>query len=545
MLKYLKNYIHIIVLICIFTFLSIASMLLLIPLSKKLPEIFQEKSIYLLIQVSISIIGIYFAKGLFTYFQNYLTAYVSINSTSKLRKDIYHDILNTSMEILNDKKTGEFITIVIDDINKIRELIFSFISEFLPSCIMIFFTITYIFYLNWKLSLFVLILVPLIGALIAYFSKLIKEKAELIQKKVSDTYSALYENFVNYLVIRIFGIEKIKSSEFSNIENYNSKERLASIKLISLQPSVINLVQVTGICIIACFGGYEIMNNNLTLANLLAFGTALSLTIDPVIYLTKSIGVINTSKVSLKRCFDLKDILDKNQLAEYKNNLLKNISDYTLKFDELNFSYSNKGNNFSLNNINFEVKQGELVSINGKNGSGKSTILRLFLRLYKNYSGKIQLGNHDINQYDYKVFRDDIKACFSEAFLFNESIKENIVLYSENISNDDFIKVCDLTGVNSFVNDLENTFEFNVGELGNKLSSGQKQRIALARAIITKPKILILDEATSALDKETEKIIYQSIREFLPKTTIIIINHRQTSLSISDKTYLLENGSLY
>jgi subfamily B ATP-binding cassette protein MsbA len=528
----------------IFTFTAIASTLLLIPLSKRLPAVFSGNSLSGFIRLSAAVTVIYIARGVFTYLQNYLAGYISVKSASDQRKQLYSLILGNSPELFYKKKTGELITILTDDINKIRELLFSLISEFFPSFITLIFTLGYIFYLNWRLSLLVLLLIPAIGGLISLFNRLIKLRSEKIQNRVADSYSALHENFINYTIIKVFGLEKTKSSEFSAIEEHNSLENLEAVKLIALQPSVIGIVQVAGICIIACYGGNEMINNRLSLAELLAFGTALSLTIEPVIYLTKALGIINRSGVSLKRVFDLKAFLTPEpDPAGFDFPKINKISDFNLEISRLSFSYPGS-ERVILRDISLRIEAGSTIALAGDNGSGKSTLMKLLLRLYNNFSGEIKLGSIDLKNYAPQILRSNFKACFHEPFLFDGNIRENILVNNGNVSEEQFLEVCNLARVSSFVNELADGFDHHTGELGSKLSSGQRQRVALARAILTRPEVLILDEATSALDIETEAAIYREIRNYLPDTTIIIINHRLSGLAFADRIFLLKDGNI-
>ncbi len=449
-----------------------------------------------------------------------------------MRQDTYSLILNSQPQTFYSKKSGEFINAIVDDINKIREMLFSLLTELFPSLLTLIFTLTYIFYLNWYLSIFVLLLIPIIGLIISFFSKKIKEKTENIQNKVIENYSNIYENFINYNAIKVFALEDKKEKEYFNLETHNNKDSLSIISLISLQPSVIGVVQVTGICIIACFGAYQLFNKALTLAELLSFGTALSLTIEPVIFITKSISIITKSKVSIDNINNMTVFLLNNKDKNVR--VINYIDNYQIIFDKVNFYYPDKLEK-TLNNINITIQEGQSIAFVGDNGSGKSTIIKLILQFYQGYEGQIRLGKYNINEYNLDVFRQNIKACFHEPFIFTGTIKENILLNNSNY--DQLEEVCKITKVDELINNLDNKINYKINHAGNNLSSGQKQRIAIARAIITKPKILILDEATSALDLESEKYIYHEIRKYLPKSTILIVNHRIDSIKFVDQFY--------
>lgn len=418
-------------------------------------------------------------------------------------------------------------------------MIFSIITELIPSTITIVFTLIYSIYLNWRLATLIFVLIPLISFIINIFSKTIKNKSELTQFSLSDIYSFINENFFNFLIIKSNGYEKYKLDQYVNLQQKYQNNGIKVVNYISLQPSIVNIVQVTGISIIACFGAYQVFNDNMKLSDLIAFATTLSLTIEPAIFITKSLGIIEKSKVSVS---NIKKTM--NSLKENKQNYgNKEFNDkFNIKFENINFIYSNNESNFSINNFNLEIKDGEILGIWGENGSGKSTIVKMLIRLIDNYQGLIKIGDIDIKKYSKSEINKIINISFHEPFLFNTSIRNNIIM--NDLIDDKLIQdVCKITGINDFINTLKNGLDFYVGEKGDNLSSGQKQRISLARAIIKKPKILILDEATSNIDIESEKNIYKSIKEFLPNSTIIIINHRFDSIDFVDRTINLNFSS--
>lgn len=406
---------------------------------------------------------------------------------------------------------------------------FSIITELIPSAITILFTLIYSFYLNWNLALLIFILIPIISFIISIFGKLIKNKSELTQSTLSNKYSFLSESFSNFPIIKSNGYEEYKLYEYTQLQKQYQDNGIKVINFISLQPSIVNIVQVTGICIIACFGAYQVFNNTMKLSDLIAFATTLSLSIEPAIFITKSLGVIEKSKVSVTNINKvIKNLSHSKQLfgnKTYNGN-------FDINFSNLNFKYLDS--NFEINNFSLFIKEGETISIRGENGAGKSTLIKILLRLIDDYQGKVTIGKINLKDYSKKDLNKLISVSFHEPFLFNTSIKNNIFMnafYEQDILN----KVCEITGINDFLNILEDGLDFKINEKAQNLSSGQKQKISIARAIIRKPKILILDEATSNIDLESEKKIYRSIKDFLPTSTIIIINHRIDSISFVDR----------
>lgn len=462
------------------------------------------------------------------YIQSYFTAKLSFNYVSELRHKIYNLILSQAYQSDNLQSTSDLIINLTDDTEKIKEMIFSIVSELIPGSIMIICTLLYAFWINFYLSILILILVPVISLIINFFTKLIKERSQITQNSISDVYSVINQNFSNFLIIKTKGLEKEKLKEYIQLETEYKNNGLKVINYISMQPSLINIIQVTGICIIACFGSYQVFTDKSSMAELLSFGTSLSLTIEPAIFITKSLGIIEKSKVSYKNIKSTMNILSETgekygvkYFTDHFSIVLKNVS----------FKYSQS--DFKINNLNLTINQGETIAFTGINGSGKSTLIKILLRHIDNYQGIVEIGNINIKDYSKQELRNNISASFHDPLLFNTSIKENIIWgYSnKNNLNDILNKVCQITMLSDFLNTFEESIDYIVGEGGNKLSTGQKQKVSIARAIINQPKILVLDEATSAIDLKSEEFIYKEIRNFLPDSIIIIINHRKESIN--------------
>lgn len=503
------------------TLFSTLPQLLLIPVSKKLPEAFSNSSMLPFIEIAGIVIVIYILKGVFNYLQNYLTGLVSIRISQNIRNRAYKLLLNQNFVYIEKKAYGEITKILTDDINKINEFVFSLISELIPSLIMMIFTLSYIFYVNTYLAFSVILLVPTVGLLINFFTRLIKDKSEAIQLKIIETYSKINESIFNLIIIKTFNLKESKINEFDYIQSKNTKDNLAMIKIIASQPSIIGTVQTIAICLIVTYARFEMIKNNMSISDLLAFATAMTLTIEPVIFLTKSLGILSKNYNSL---ISINNFLSNTYNFE-NNNLIKKIENFDLCVKGLNFSYDGKTKIFK-NNLNFDIKYGETIIISANNGAGKSTLVKILLKLYDNYSGELKLGDKELNLYCTEIYNNYISVSFNEPFLFNTSIKENIIL-NKPFNETEFNEICNLTFLTDFVQKYENGYDFIVGEKGNNLSSGQKQRISIARALYIKPKILILDEATSSFDIKTEKEIYKNIRLYLPESTLIIISHKK------------------
>lgn len=522
--------------------LNSLSSLLLIPVSKTLPEIFSNLTLLNLGKLTLTVIIIYFFKGIFLYCQNYFLGSVSLNVSISLRKYLYKKILKYSIDLTKKMDTGNIITRLIDDINHLKNAIFIFLSEFFPSMVLLLCLIVYIFVINWHLACLTIILGPMVSSIITKFGKKIEKSAMNIQQQVTDIFSILYETLSNFPVIKGFNLEVQQEKLLSKQDKLNLQTQLKALKIISLQPPVIGFLQVVSISIVIWYGGVEILNNRLKPMDLFAFATAIALSIDPILMITKSLGMIQISKASLKRLKDIYNLTKEDDKFE-KNIIIPPNTKYEITFKKINFKYPDT-NNQVLRDFNLNIKPGETIGIVGKSGSGKTTLINLLMGFYKPNSGEIYLNSYNINEININTLRKLISFVPQHTFLFNSDIKTNISLNRDDITDEDIIRASILAQCHDFILKLPDKYQTIIKEKGQILSKGQQQRICIARALVGNPDIIIFDESTSALDIETEIQFYRELITKLKGKTFIIISHRLRSLEFTDRIYVLENGSI-
>ncbi|GIW21629.1 MAG: ABC transporter ATP-binding protein [Candidatus Sericytochromatia bacterium] len=516
-LKYFKDYKIKLAQIITLTILSILVSIGLIPLSRNIVYVFSSNSLQPLINLGLYVIFIYFLRGLFFFLQNFITSNLAIEITTDIKLDLYKSIIFDNYENVRDKNIGDIINTLTDDITKVRELIISFFIELIPSLIMISFTLTYIFYLNWKLSLLIFLLILLISLNINYFLNKVRNYSRKTQEINSNIINSINEDLNNFYIIKNLRLEEIRYKNIEKNQKIYNNNLLKTFKYIYLQPSIIGLLQVIGIVIIAIFATYQMLLGNINLKDLISFGTAISLTIEPAIFITSSIGKISKNIISFER---ITNFISKNI---YKINNEFKVNNYDIYIN--NLSYSINGKNI-LENINLEIKQGDCIVIKGNNGAGKSTLVSIISGIIKNYKGSVKIGGIELIEIDKEFLKKNIRISCHEAFIFHGTIKDNILLGNQNLKENELIEICNILEINNYNKE--------VGNFGNNLSSGQKQKVSIARAIASKPLILILDEALSAIDKETEIKIYNNLRNYLKNTTFIIISHRKVNLDFVD-----------
>ncbi len=459
--------------------------------------------------------------------------------TLNIKVKLLNHISKLSGKYYSSMKTGNTLSIIENDIFVLKtfdaELIFSLLENSITAIVATFLLLK----IRYDLFLIVLSLQVILALIQAKVTKLISNKTKEIREE-----SGSISNIVQEYISNIMSIVVTKS-KLKFFKSYLKKERNLAKKLIKLDIIMAGNISasqiLTGLVTMSVygFGGYSIINKQMTMGELIAFQQYTSFLIGPCISIIKSINRIQQSKVSIDRVYSIID----EEIEIKVNNAGKRIDfencNY-IKFDNVSFKYSNK-NEYVLENINMEFKKGEVTALVGGSGSGKSTIINLIYRLWDTIEGNIFINDKDIKDINLKSLRENITIVTQDLLIFDDTIKNNITL-NKTVSQSRLNEICKIVGLNDFINTLDRGLETIVGEKGTKISGGQKQRIALARALISNKNILVLDEATSALDNISQSNILCNMDKYIDDKIVIIIAHRLSTIKKANNIYVLENG---
>lgn len=336
-----------------------------------------------------------------------------------------------------------------------------------------------------------------------------------------------------------FSYKKVKKSFTTYLENVYKLGKLEN-----LQYGLKNLIGFSGEIIIFCFGILNIFKGNMTIGELITFNALISYFFEPIRNLIDLQAELQTALIAEERIKEIMDLDSErnrtNEIIDYNNDIFN--SGYDICFNNVSFGYNH--DKMILNHISLCIASGSKIAIIGASGSGKSTIAKLLLKLYNYQMGHISVNGIDLQKINTNVLRNEIVYVSQNTFLFNVSILENLLLGSQNCDKEKIYEVCNIVNIHEYIMSLPFQYDTILEENGSNLSSGQKQRLVLARAVLKKPRILILDEATSNLDIELERIVNNSIKQYLAKSTIIFITHRPETAKGCDKVYVLENGQV-
>lgn len=479
-------------------------------------------------------------KNVFNYLAMFFITFLRNGVLKDLRNDLYKKITSLPLAFYSEKRKGDTMSRISTDVLEIQHSFLSILELIIREPLTIVFTITSMFIISVKLSLFVLIFIPVSGFVISLIGKSLKRNSNKVQKEQGHFLSIVDETLSGLKVIKGFNAERIFSTKF---EDSTKRFYNYSNKLLNKQNLAGPTSEFLGISVIAAllwYGGQMVLNEK---------------TLDPslfLVYMGLAYQILTPAKAISKASYSIKrgnaaaervmDILHTDSTLEDVSDATNKTSfDEAIKLKKINFKYEDE---YVLKNFSISVPKGKTVALVGQSGSGKSTIANLVTRFYDVNDGHIEIDGTNIKTITKHSLRNLIGLVTQDSILFNDSIKNNIILGKENASDNEVIKALEIANAWEFVKDLPNGINTNIGDSGNKLSGGQKQRLSIARAVLKNPPIMILDEATSALDTESERLVQVALENMMKNRTSIVIAHRLSTIQNADEIIVMQKGEI-
>ena len=504
-------------------------------------KIFIDKDQTLTLVIPLIIILAFSTKGASLYFAKTILIRVGQEITKILQFQVMKSIIEADSQIVDNKHSGKFISHLTFDVGMITNLVSTVILNLTKDTFTLIGLLGVMFYQNWRLALFAIIMIPLASFAARSLGKRIGKVTTEAADITGLFTSYLLEVFKNHKIIKIFQKENF---EFSRTEKFinNLKEKVIKIQTVLVRASPIMEI-LTGFMIagLIFYSGKLILKNELDINSFFSFLAAMMLAYQPVRSLATLNMGINQGLAAAKRILPIIDM--KNQIIETEkpNNL--EIKKGEIRFNKVRFKYNDDERDV-LKSIDLTISGGEMTSVVGHSGAGKSTILNLIPRFYDSNSGDILIDDQSI--YKSKIFslRSNISLVNQDTTLFDDTIKNNIAYAKLDASEDEIFEAAKLSFCDEFINKLPNKFDTIIGENGIRLSGGEKQRLSIARAMLKKSKIILLDEATSSLDAETESKIQEAIKFLTKNRTTLVIAHRLSTIMNSNKIYVVDDGKI-
>ena len=474
---------------------------------------------------------------LFIYFTNLLGQKVVFD----LRTKLFNTIIKFKMSYYDKSSVGRLVTRTVSDMETIASIFSQGLFMIFADLILMFSVLVVMIVLSFELSLIILIILPFVMLATRLFQRAMKVAFNEVRNEVANLNSFVQERLSGIKEIQIFNRQKIETENFKKINERHKKAWLKTVWYNSIFFPIAEISISISVGLIVWYAGSNIiqLENFVSLGTIFLFIQLSQMLFRPLRQIADKFNTLQMGMVAAKRVFE---ILDSDYNIIDKGTLKKQEINGDIKFENVYFSYVK--NNNVLNNINLRIKKGEKIAIVGATGSGKSTIIKLILRLYDLENGEIKINNKNIKNYKLSDLRSSISLVNQDIFMFADSIFKNITLFNEKISKKEVEKAAKNIGVLEFINKLPGGLNYNVKERGVMLSEGQRQIISFLRAYVSKPNILILDEATSSIDSKTEELIQFATNKLIQDKTSIIIAHRLSTIISADKIIVMKSGKI-
>ena len=521
-------------------FLSLCN-IFTIPLAGHLTAAIGAMNFAYLNWIALLAVVLYFTRGLFTYGQIYLMSFAAKRVVTDLRIRIFEHLQNLSLDFYAKWKTGEVISRSINDISMIEQAIPNLTTDLIPNALTVLGVVGYLFYLNWHLAVLSLFITPLFLFTIAKFGGQMREIATRTQQKAADLASILQENISGARIIKSFTMEHQEIKRFRREAEQSFGFSMKESQVTATLYPLIGFLQVLGIIAVIWYGGWEVVQGRLTVPSLVAFFAGIALLIDPIIAFSRTQLTIQKALSSAERVFEIIDLQPTVKNAANAVDLPSIRGEVV--FENVAFSYQGS-NQHAITNINVHIKPGEVVALVGPSGSGKSTFVNLIPRFYDPKTGVIKIDGTDIRTVTLNSLRRQMGIVPQETMLFTGTLRDNIAYGNIAAEEDAIIDAARMANADTFIENLPQGYYTLVGERGANLSGGECQRIAIARAILRNPRILILDEATSSLDTESERLVQEAMEHLMRGRTTFIIAHRLSTVQFADRILVLDQGRI-
>lgn len=501
-----------------------------------------EIGVYGLTVIALGMLLVYFLKGITYFGQKYFISYVAQKAIRDIRNDLYSHLQDLSLGFYSQNQTGEIISRVTNDVRVLRGAIVDGAISLIYEGLTFVGGLGYLYYLNSRLTIFLIIVIPPITYVMKIFNTKIRKVSKDAQIKIADVSDILQETISAVRVVKSFGREDYEYDRFSSENHANFRAKIKNIRYKAVLAPAVELIAAFAFMVILWYGGYEVLHGRMSSSDLIAFFFTLFVITSPLKSLSKLSGKIQQAFAAAERIFETMDI--SSQVTENEEDKRKTGEiEGEIVFNNVNFSYKEEGETV-LQNINLRAKPGEILALVGASGAGKTTLVDLIPRFFLPTEGEILLDGYNIQDINIDFLRKHIGIVPQETILFSGTVRDNIAYGNLEAGEDEIKEAARNANAHKFISEFKEGYDTVVGERGVGLSGGQRQRVAIARAILKDPRILILDEATSALDAESEALVQEALNVLMKNRTTFIIAHRLSTIINADKILVLDKGKI-
>ncbi|MCR4253961.1 ABC transporter ATP-binding protein/permease [Streptococcus uberis] len=489
--------------------------------------------------ILIAYYGLYLLQSFIQYFGNLCFAKVSYSIVRDIRRDAFANMERLGMSYFDKTPAGSIVSRITNDTEAISEMFSGLLSNFISAIFIFTVTLYTMLTLDVKLTAIILIFLPFIFILVNAYRKKSVQVIAKTRSLLSDINAKLAESIEGIRIIQAFGQEERLKDEFEliNEEHLTYANKSVALGSLFLRPAM-SLLKLLAYAVLMTYFGFKGMQGGLTAGIMYAFIQYINRLFDPLIEVTQNFSTLQTSMVSAGRVFKL---IDEEIYEPAQDGQVMEVEQGDIEFKNVSFSYDGKQK--ILDQISFKVNKGETIAFVGSTGSGKSSIINVFMRFYEFQEGQVLIDGIDIRRYSQEALRQSIGLVLQDPFLYHGTIASNIRMY-QDISDQEVKAAAEFVDADQFIQKLPNQYDAKVTERGSSFSTGQRQLLAFARTVASKPKILILDEATANIDSATEEIVQRSLAKMRQGRTTIAIAHRLSTIQDANCIYVLDKGKI-
>lgn len=489
------------------------------------------------------IIGMLVLEALFQFLTSYFSNLLAQKVIKDIRIKLYRHMMSFRMRYFNKTPIGSVVTRIVSDLEAISEVFSQGLINIFRDILILLTIVVWIFYENTLLAIFVLLPIPLLIIATRIFAKAMKRSFQKERVEVNNLNTFVQERITGMSVLQLFNREKIEQKRFSEINARHRQAHVDAIWAYSIFFPVVEFLSSLSIAFIVVFSAWSLANG-FTIAidstgTIVKFTLWVQMLYRPIRQLADKFNVLQRGLVRAERVFKT---LDETDVVQNENGVKDVDFQQNIVFDKVWFAYQDE--DWVLKDINLTIEPNQVVAFVGATGAGKSSIVNLLSRFYDYQKGKIVIGDVNIQDVDLNVLRQNIAVVLQDVFLFSDTILNNITLGDKSISKEQVIEAAKAVRAHNFIMKLPGDYEYNIGERGGVLSSGQRQLLAFIRAYVYNPHILILDEATSSVDNESEELIQNATNKLTVGRTSIVIAHRLSTIQQADKIVVMEKGQI-
>lgn len=505
-----------------------------------LDDIFLNKNLAMLKLMPPLIVVIFLLRGLGMYGQEYLMQYVGESIIKNLRNNLYSKITDLPLAFFHQEKTGGLMSRITYDVSIIKNMVSSAVTSGLGDFFTIIGLIGVIFYRDWKLAILAMIVFPFAFFPVIEFGRRVRRYSRKGQESMADLNSFLHETFSGNKIVKAFGMEESEKQSFYQKNHKLFRFEIKSIRAKALTSPIMEFLGGIGVALVIWYGGHGVINGIATPGNFFSFVTAVMMLYAPAKKITKLHNTLQQGLAAADRIFDILEV--ESNIKDPINPIEIKTKPHRIIFEDVFFSYD--GKEMVLSNIDLDVNPGEILALVGMSGGGKTSLVNLIPRFYDVSSGSITIDGIDIRNMTISTLRKQVAIVTQEPILFNDTIRRNIAYGMPDATEKDIEAAAKAAYIYNFIQTLPKGMDTVIGELGSRLSGGEKQRMCIARALLKDSPILILDEATASLDTESERLVQQALENLMKGRTSFVIAHRLSTIAYANRIIVIVGGRI-